>query len=127
MFPSFFTAIAPTEIYTLSLHDALPILKVVAPYLDSSDIERIREAYKLADEAHLVQFRSSGEPYITHPIAVAAICGRRKLDEESPMVALLHDIIECQYVCKQEIEEKFSTDVAEIVDGVTKLERLHVA
>src|SRR5690625_7335215 len=82
MFPSFFTAIAPTEIYTLSLHDALPILKVVAPYLDSSDIERIREAYKLADEAHLGQFRSSGEPYITHPIAVAAICGGWKLDAE---------------------------------------------
>ncbi len=102
-----------------------PLMKVIEPYLDEADIERVKEAYKLADEAHLGQFRSSGEPYITHPIAVAAICGGWKLDAESLMAALLHDVIEDQDVSKQEIAEKFGTDVAEIVDGVTKLDRLH--
>src|SRR5690625_2868789 len=101
-----------------------PLMKVIEPYLDTTDIERIKESYKLADEAHLGQFRSSGEPYITHPIAVATICAGWKLDADSIMAALLHDVIEDQDVSKQELAEKFGADVAEIVDGVTKLERL---
>src|SRR5690625_6184161 len=102
-----------------------PLMKVIQPYLGEADIERIKSAYKLADEAHLGQFRSSGEPYITHPIAVAVICAGWKLDADSLMAAFLHDVIEDQDVTKQEIAEKFGTDVAEIVDGVTKLEKLH--
>src|SRR5690625_383469 len=102
-----------------------PLIKVVAPYLDSSDIERIREAYKLADEAHLGQFRSSGEPYITHPIAVAAICGGWKLDAESLMPAVMHDVIADRDVSKQEIAETFGTDVAEILSPYTTLFRSH--
>ena len=101
-----------------------PLTKIISKYLDPVDVERVREAYKLADEAHLGQFRSSGEPYITHPIAVTEICAGWKLDADSLMAALLHDVIEDQDVSKQELAEKFGTDVAEIVDGVSKLERL---
>lgn len=102
-----------------------PLTKIISKYLDDTEVERVREAYKLADEAHLGQFRSSGEPYITHPIAVTEICAGWKLDADSLMAALLHDVIEDQDVSKQELAEKFGADVAEIVDGVSKLERLH--
>ncbi|MGG4603589.1 RelA/SpoT family protein [Paenalcaligenes sp. Me131] len=101
-----------------------PLNKIISTYLDPKDVERVREAYKLADNAHLGQFRTSGEPYITHPIAVTEICAGWKLDADSLMAALLHDVIEDQDVSKQELAEKFGTDVAEIVDGVSKLERL---
>src|SRR5690606_8629428 len=101
-----------------------PLTKIINKYLDAADVERVREAYRLADEAHLGQFRSSGEPYITHPIAVTEICAGWKLDADSLMAALLHDVIEDQDVSKHELAEKFGTDVAEIVDGVSKLERL---
>ncbi|MGA0584892.1 MAG: RelA/SpoT family protein, partial [Castellaniella sp.] len=90
-------------------------------------IERIREAYRFADNAHLGQFRASGEPYISHPIAVTEICAGWKLDADSLMAALLHDVIEDQNVSKQELAEKFGLEVAEIVDGLTKLERLEYA
>ena len=101
-----------------------PLTKIISEYLDPKDVEKVREAYRLADNAHLGQFRSSGEPYITHPIAVTEICAGWKLDADSLMAALLHDVIEDQDVSKQELAEKFGTDVADIVDGVSKLERL---
>lgn len=101
-----------------------PLIKIISEYLEPKEVELIREAYRLADSAHLGQFRSSGEPYITHPIAVTEICAGWKLDADSLMAALLHDVIEDQDVSKQELAEKFGTDVAEIVDGVSKLERL---
>ncbi len=100
------------------------LTKMMSGYLSTEEIEKVREAYRLADEAHLGQFRTSGEPYITHPIAVTEICAGWKLDADSLMAALLHDVIEDQDVSKQELAEKFGTDVAEIVDGVSKLDRL---
>src|SRR5690606_16175367 len=60
-------------------------------YLDATSIEQVRQAYRFADEAHLGQLRNSGEPYITHPIAVAAQCATWKLDAQALMAALLHD------------------------------------
>ena len=63
-------------------------------YLDPAEIEQVRKAYRFADEAHLGQIRASGEPYITHPIAVAAQCAEWKLDAQALMAALLHDAIE---------------------------------
>ncbi len=101
--------------------------QIVSGYLGPRDIERIREAYRFADNAHLGQFRASGEPYISHPIAVTEICAGWKLDADSLMAALLHDVIEDQNVSKQELAEKFGVEVAEIVDGLTKLERLEYA
>ncbi len=93
-------------------------------YLDKADIERIRKAYRFADEAHLGQLRANGEPYITHPISVAVLCTDWKLDAQAIMAALLHDAMEDCGISKPEIIEKFGAPVAELVDGLTKLERL---
>ncbi len=94
-------------------------------YLGQSDIEKVRQAYKFADEAHLGQIRASGEPYITHPIAVAAQCAEWKLDAQALMAALLHDALEDCGVTKAELIERFGAPVAELVDGLTKLDKLH--
>jgi guanosine-3',5'-bis(diphosphate) 3'-pyrophosphohydrolase len=93
-------------------------------YLDAQSIEQVRQAYRFADEAHLGQLRSSGEPYITHPIAVAAQCATWKLDAQALMAALLHDAMEDCGVTKAELIERFGAPVAELVDGLTKLDKL---
>ncbi len=93
-------------------------------YLPSPEVEQVRQAYRFADEAHLGQLRNSGEPYITHPIAVAAQCAEWKLDAQALMAALLHDAIEDCGVSKHELIERFGAPVAELVDGLTKLDRL---
>ncbi|HUH59683.1 MAG TPA: bifunctional (p)ppGpp synthetase/guanosine-3',5'-bis(diphosphate) 3'-pyrophosphohydrolase [Candidimonas sp.] len=103
------------------------LTQVIRHYLDPKDIERIKEAYRFADQAHLGQFRASGEPYISHPIAVTEICAGWKLDADSLMAALLHDVMEDQGIAKLELAEKFGTDVSEIVDGLSKLDRLEFA
>jgi len=93
-------------------------------YLNAVDIESIRKAYRFADEAHLGQLRKNGDPYITHPIAVAAQCAEWKLDAQALMAALMHDAMEDCGVTKQELVERFGAPVAELVDGLTKLEKL---
>jgi guanosine-3',5'-bis(diphosphate) 3'-pyrophosphohydrolase len=93
-------------------------------YLSSSDIQRIKEAYRFSDAAHLGQFRKSGEPYITHPIAVAEVLTDWKLDAAAIQAALLHDVLEDSGVAKQELAARFGPIVAELVDGVSKLDRL---
>ncbi len=93
-------------------------------YLSASDIELVRRAYRYADEAHLGQLRNSGEPYITHPIAVAVQCTEWKLDAQALMAALLHDAMEDCGVTKIDLIERFGAPVAELVDGLTKLDKL---
>jgi GTP pyrophosphokinase/guanosine-3',5'-bis(diphosphate) 3'-pyrophosphohydrolase len=93
-------------------------------YLGKADLRLVREAYKFADEAHLGQFRATGQPYITHPIAVAGLCADWKLDAQAIMAALMHDTIEDQGVTKSELIEKFGAPTAELVDGLTKLDKL---
>ena len=93
-------------------------------YLDEADIRRVRDAYRFADEAHLGQFRASGEPYITHPIAVAGLCAEMRLDAQAIMAALMHDAMEDCGVTKIELIERFGAPTAEIVDGLTKLDKL---
>jgi guanosine-3',5'-bis(diphosphate) 3'-pyrophosphohydrolase len=93
-------------------------------YLDASDIRRVRDAYRFADEAHLGQFRASGEPYITHPIAVAGLCADWKLDAQAIMAALMHDAMEDCGVTKAELIERFGAPTADLVDGLTKLDKL---
>nr|WP_315202652.1 bifunctional (p)ppGpp synthetase/guanosine-3',5'-bis(diphosphate) 3'-pyrophosphohydrolase [uncultured Albidiferax sp.] len=93
-------------------------------YLDAASVEQVRQAYRFADEAHLGQLRNSGEPYITHPIAVAAQCAAWKLDAQALMAALLHDAMEDCGVTKPELIERFGAPVAELVDGLTKLDKL---
>ncbi|TMS58467.1 RelA/SpoT family protein [Imbroritus primus] len=93
-------------------------------YLKPADIKLVREAFHFSDEAHLGQYRQSGEPYITHPVAVAELCADWMLDAQSIMAALLHDVMEDQGVTKTELAEKFGPKVAELVDGLTKLDKL---
>ena len=93
-------------------------------YLDTASIEQVRQAYRFADQAHLGQLRSSGEPYITHPIAVTAQCATWKLDAQALMAALLHDCMEDCGVTKADLIERFGAPVAELVDGLTKLDKL---
>ncbi len=94
-------------------------------YLSKPDQRQIREAYKFADEAHLGQFRASGLPYITHPIAVAGLCADWKLDVQAIMAALMHDSMEDCGVTKSLLVERFGAPTAELVDGLTKLDKLH--
>jgi GTP diphosphokinase / guanosine-3',5'-bis(diphosphate) 3'-diphosphatase len=96
----------------------------LAHYLTDNEIKRIREAYRFADEAHLGQFRMSGEPYITHPIAVAGLCAQWRLDAPAIMAALMHDVMEDKGVSKIELIERFGAPVAELVDGLSKLDKL---
>ena len=99
-------------------------LTVKLDYLSPADFEQVRLAYRYADQAHLGQLRNNGEPYITHPIAVAAQCAEWKLDAQALMAALLHDALEDCGITKTELIEKFGSPVAELVDGLTKLDKL---
>jgi len=93
-------------------------------YLQPEGLEQVRRAYRYADEAHLGQLRNSGEPYITHPIAVAAQCAEWKLDAQALSAALLHDAMEDCGITKTDLIERFGIQVAELVDGLTKLDKL---
>jgi GTP diphosphokinase / guanosine-3',5'-bis(diphosphate) 3'-diphosphatase len=94
-------------------------------YLSKAEVKQVREAYKFADEAHLGQFRASGQPYITHPIAVAGLVADWKLDAQAVMAALMHDAMEDCGVTKPQLIERFGAPTAELVDGLTKLDKLH--
>ena len=93
-------------------------------YLDAADLKLVRNAYRFADEAHLGQFRASGEPYITHPIAVAGLCAEWKLDVQAIMAALMHDAMEDCGIAKSELIERFGAPTADLVDGLTKLDKI---
>ena len=96
----------------------------LAEYLTPVELKKVKEAYRFSDEMHLGQVRKSGEPYISHPIAVAEICADWKLDAQAIMAALLHDVIEDQDVKKEELLERFGPQVANLVDGLSKLEKI---
>ena len=93
-------------------------------YLKPSDIGRIEEAYQFSDAAHHGQFRLSGHPYISHPLAVAEIVADWQLDTQAVMAALLHDVMEDTAISKQQITERFGKPVAELVDGLSKLDKI---
>ena len=96
----------------------------LAEYLSPSELKKVKEAYRFSDEMHLGQVRKSGEPYISHPIAVAEICAEWKLDAQAIMAALLHDVMEDQDVKKDELIERFGASVASLVDGLSKLDKI---
>ncbi len=96
----------------------------LATYLTPVELKKVKEAYRFSDEMHLGQMRKSGEPYISHPIAVAEICAEWKLDSQAIMAALLHDVMEDQGVKKEELIERFGAPVANLVDGLSKLEKI---
>ena len=96
----------------------------VRKYHPSDDISLIEKAYRLADDAHRDQVRKSGEPYIIHPLCVAIILADLEMDKETIAAGLLHDVVEDTIFTTEEIKEQFGSDVALLVDGVTKLSRL---
>ncbi|MCH4296308.1 bifunctional GTP diphosphokinase/guanosine-3',5'-bis pyrophosphate 3'-pyrophosphohydrolase [Shewanella sp. 3B26] len=93
-------------------------------YLDSGQVALLKQAYQVARDAHEGQMRTSGEPYITHPVAVAKILADMRLDHETLMAALLHDTIEDTHVTKEDLAELFGDAVADLVEGVSKLDKL---
>ena len=93
-------------------------------HLKPDEIALVKKALQYADSAHLGQYRQSGEPYITHPLAVAELCASWRLDAPSIMAALLHDVIEDTGSTRQELIEIFGGKVAELVEGLTKLDKL---
>lgn len=96
----------------------------VSRYLPQEQVEYIQAAYVLARDAHDGQSRSSGDPYITHPVAVAGILADMDLDYETLMAALLHDVIEDTHYSKDDLSLAFGETVAELVEGVSKLDKL---
>ena len=109
---------SPNVSYYWSLRD------LCAGYLQNSQLEVVDRAFVLADKAHSGQKRASGEPYIIHPIAVATIIAQMHLDTESIAAALLHDVVEDTEFSGKDIEELFGKQVKDLVDGVTKLDKL---
>src|SRR5512145_716782 len=93
-------------------------------YLKPKDVARLAEAYRFSEAAHHGQTRQSGDPYISHPLAVAEILADWHLDGQTLMAALLHDVTEDTSVTKDEISDTFGKPVAELVDGVSKLDRI---
>ncbi|HEX3851964.1 MAG TPA: RelA/SpoT family protein, partial [Polyangiaceae bacterium] len=100
------------------------LLSKVATYLPSEQVERVRQATEFGAAAHQGQKRLSGEPYITHPVAAAEILAELHLDADTLVGAILHDVIEDTPIAKADIALQFGNDVAEIVDGVTKLDQI---
>ena len=94
---------------------------VLNSYLPSEQVSTIKRAYFYAEQAHYGQARRTGEPYVTHPLAVATVLARMHMDHESIMAALLHDVIEDTGVSKEDIRTQFGEEVADLVDGVSKL------
>ena len=101
--------------------------KKLSDYLDPKKVKQVNKAYDFACEAHSGQYRSSGDPYVTHPIAVASILGNFRMDEDSLTAAMLHDVMEDSGIPKSVIEKKFNKEVADLVDGVSKLNTLTIS
>ena len=104
--------------------DAAVYFKNWSGYLKPDDIARVETAYQFSEAAHHGQFRASGDPYISHPLAVANILAQLHLDSQALSAALLHDVVEDTEVTKSDISRKFGKPVADLVDGVSKLDRI---
>ncbi|QWE31484.1 bifunctional (p)ppGpp synthetase/guanosine-3',5'-bis(diphosphate) 3'-pyrophosphohydrolase [Polynucleobacter sp. Adler-ghost] len=117
----------PTSAPTLPLkHQVVSIDGLISKlgYLKPDEVVLIKQAFHFADAAHLGQYRHSGEPYITHPVAVAELCATWRLDASSIMAALMHDVIEDTGCTQADLVGKFGSKVAELVEGLTKLDKL---
>ncbi len=101
------------------------LISTVESYLPPEQVERVQAAYEFGAEAHRGQKRLSGEPYISHPVAAANILAELHMDAETLMAAILHDVIEDTPTAKTEVATRFGPEVAELVDGVTKLDQIH--
>ena len=100
------------------------LLKLLESYLEPDQVQEVYRAYLFGAEAHDGQHRLSGEPYIYHPVAAARILADLRLDHKSIIAAILHDVIEDTSMVKEQIATEFGSDVAELVDGVSKLTQI---
>ncbi|MCB1665853.1 MAG: RelA/SpoT family protein, partial [Pseudomonadales bacterium] len=96
----------------------------LSEYLESDQINLVRRAYYYAEQAHDGQFRRSGDPYVTHPLAVAGILSEMHMDPQSLVAAMLHDVIEDTGISKAAVKSQFGDAIAEMVDGVSKLNKI---
>lgn len=106
------------------MSEAELLFSEVSQYLRPEDVAQLKVAYSFGQGAHSGQFRKSGEPYISHPLAVARILSGLHLDAPTLTAALLHDVVEDTHISKEEISERFGGPVAELVDGVSKLDKI---
>ena len=100
------------------------LLSAASAYLPPEHVERIREAAEFGAEAHRGQKRKTGEPYIAHPVAAAEVLANLRLDADTIVAAILHDVIEDTPIAKEELASRFGQTVADIVDGITKLDQI---
>ena len=100
------------------------LIQRIQKYHPSDDISLIQKAYNTAAEAHKNQLRKSGEPYIIHPLNVAIILAELELDKETIVAGILHDVVEDTIMTEEDLKREFGDDVALLVDGVTKLEKI---
>ncbi len=100
------------------------LIRIIRQYHPSDDVSQVERAYEVAKEAHGDQKRHSGEPYITHPVEVAIILAELEMDKETIIAALLHDVVEDTGKTLDEVRKEFGDEVAELVDGVTKLTQI---
>ncbi len=107
--------------------DVEDLIALITAYNPRSDTDKIREAYAFGKEMHAGQTRHSGEPYFTHPVAVAALLTEQRLDDATIITALLHDTVEDTRASYADVEKRFGRDIAELVDGVTKLTNLQLS
>jgi GTP diphosphokinase / guanosine-3',5'-bis(diphosphate) 3'-diphosphatase len=103
-----------------------PLTQLIRKYLNEEEVQLVWQAYRYADQAHAGQTRKTGEPYITHPISVACILAKLHLDLPTLLAALLHDVVEDTEVDSAAITERFGKQVADLVDGLTKLDKVEL-
>lgn len=115
-------AVPPTAALTIA-----SLAEKISHYLDDAEVQQVKRAYYYAEQAHDGQFRRSGEAYVSHPLAVADILADMRMDYQSLIAALLHDVIEDTSVSKQGISKQFGETIAELVDGVSKLTQIEFA
>ena len=118
---------APSPLPPCSVEPAYRVFLDSLDYLPAVDVERIKAAYAFAAEAHAHQKRMSGEPYITHPLAVAGAVVEWRMDADAICAALMHDVLEDTGTTKHELAERFGKEVAELVDGLSKLDKMEFA
>lgn len=115
---------APTGASAEERFEAL--LELTSAYLNDEDQALLKRAFEFARDAHAGQFRKSGEPFVIHPVEVAIILADLRMDVETLCAALLHDTVEDSSTTKEQVAEEFSPQIAELVDGVTKISKIEV-
>ena len=106
------------------MNEQTKLVEMVKNYFPKLNVENINKAYIFGKKAHGTQIRASGDPFFSHPFEVANILAQMKLDENSIITGLLHDVIEDTLATKEEVKKNFGLEIANLVDGVTKLSKI---